>query len=358
MDGDTGALSRPLQTRRSEGVKKPHYLTQPGLNARRRISGHIGRGRVSEKQERVLEPDNVDAAVRDLLGFAAADVPRFPTGYSLDDTCGCIGPGEMGLIWARSGSGKSTLVLNIICNTPKVPTVVFNMEMTARRQIEWLCPMTFDLSVAARDMDDVLRDKLHPAFSEVTSALLAMSKRYQHLHFPEFTSSPTLTELAMKVDEIGERTGVRPDRVFIDHLTLLKDVRDYENVTKMAAAIHSWAMTENLAVIVVQQTGRGGFDGGRNDGHLPVTLSSGLYAGEHDADWIWGLFRPERDPYFKKQRWEFKKLEDYETMLQRLADVRGIAKLQLIKNRPYGEVKEMGVDLAYWPHSRRLVEQV
>jgi hypothetical protein len=124
----------------------------------------------------------------------------------------------------------------------------------------------------------------------------------------------------------------------------------------MSAALHQWAMTENIALICIQQTGRGGFDGGRNDGHLPVTLSSGIFAGEHDPDWIWGLYRPEKDPRFKKQRWDFKKEEDYEQMQLDLIKVQGQAFLQLIKNRPYGELKEMGIALYYDSHSRRLIQ--
>lgn len=306
-----------------------------------------------------LSSFSADAAVADLFGFAAADVPRFDTGFSLDDTCGRIGPSEFALMWARSGSGKSTWLLNVISNSPKVPTVVFNMEMSPRRQMEWLCAMSFDLEVPAREMDDVLRaGTADPRYGELVSALKAMQTRYPDLSLVSSQSAPSLVDLAMEVDAIEDKTGVRPVRVFIDHLTLLKDARNYENVTTMAAALHSWAMNEGLAVIAIQQTGRGSSDGAsRNDGHLPVTLSSGIYAGEHDADWIWGLFRPERDPYFKKQRWDFKKEDDYLEMLHRYQQVKGIAKLQLIKNRPYGEVREQGIDLEYSAHNRRLIEQ-
>lgn len=301
---------------------------------------------------------DADGAVADLLGFAAADVPRFSTGFSLDDTCGCIGPGEFALMWARSGSGKSTWLLNVISNSPKVPTVVFNMEMSPRRQMEWLTAMTFDLAVPAREMDDVLRaGTADDRYGELLHALKAMKASYPDLNFVSPAKAPTLKDFAMTVDELEDRTGVRPQRVFIDHLTLMKDARNYENVTTLAAAMHSWAMNENLAVIAIQQTGRGGQqDGSRNDGHVPVTLSSGIYAGEHDADWIYGLYRPERDPYFKKPLHAFKSEVEYETMLRRYEEVRGIAKLQLIKNRPYGETRENGIDLTYWSHSRRLVE--
>lgn len=303
--------------------------------------------------------DTFDAsqAVEDLIGFAANDSQRFPIGYSLDDTCGMVGPGELALLWARSGSGKSTFTLNVIANSPKVPTAVFNMEMTPRRQMEWLVPMTFDLQAPARELDDVLREGEHnPSYAELVSALRAMPKRYPNLTFIGPEKAPSVTDLAMKVDEIEDRSGVRPERVFIDHLTLMKGARDYEGVTTMAAQLHRWAMQEGLAVFALQQTGRGGGDGMRNDGHVPITLSSGIYAGEHDADWIFGLHRPEKDPRFKKERWEFKTQAEYDKIQAQYESCRGVAKLQLVKNRPYGEVRDFGIDLHYVSHSRRLVE--
>lgn len=300
---------------------------------------------------------SVSEAGADLFAFAAADTPRLPLGYSLDDTCGKMGLGELALLWARSGAGKSTLVLNIIANTPAVPTVVFNMEMTARRQWEWLLAMSFDLDTPAKDVEDVLRaGKEHPKYGEILEAADSMPQVYPHLHFVSPSKAPIVDELKVTVWDYEARTGTRPLRVFVDHLTLMKGARDYEGVGAMASELHKWSMKEAIDVICLQQTGRGGNDGGRNDGHIPVTLSSGVYAGEHDADWIYGLYRPEKDPRFKKQRWDFKKADDYEKMLNDLQDCKGKVYLQLVKNRPYGELRDVGIALHYNPHSRRLVE--
>jgi replicative DNA helicase len=312
----------------------------------------------AERQAEPLRGFTVGEAGDDLFAFAASDKPRLPLGYSLDDTCGRIGLGEMGLLWARSGAGKTTFVMNVIANTPDSPTVVFNLENTARRQYEWLLAMTFPLSTQAKDIEDVLRaGEEHPQFNEIREAADSMKYVYPDLHFISPAKAPTVNELQVTVWDIEAQTGVRPVRVFIDHLTLLKGARDYEGVTTMAAELHQWAMDEDLAVVCLQQTGRGGFDGGRNDGHIPVTLSSGLYAGEHDADWIWGMYRPDRDPRFKKQRWDFKKEEDYLQMLRDRDAVQCQVYLQLIKNRPYGELKDMGIVLHYDNHSRRLLDE-
>lgn len=322
-------------------------------------------GRTTLRKDRVatgstaLSAVTADAAVEDLFRFTESDVARFPTGYSLDDTCGCIGPGELGLLWARSGSGKSTWLLNILASSPKVPTVIFNMEMTARRQIEWLMAMTFDLSTPARRIDEVLArgDTTDDAYTEVVSSLRAMKTRYPTLNFVNPSKSPSVPDFAKLVDQVEDDTGVRPQRVFIDHLTLMANARDYEGVTRTAGALHSWAMSDELAVIAIQQTGRsGGADGGRNDGHLPVTLSSGVYGGEHDADWIWGMYRPERDPKFHKLTGYQLDGPKREALAIEQASVRGITKFQLIKNRPYGETREEGITLRYNPHNRLLIE--
>lgn len=313
---------------------------------------------VTSPKAQALSAVDADSAVDELIKFTESDVTRFDTGYSLDDTCGRIGPGELGLLWARSGSGKSTWLLNVLQASPKVPTVVFNMEMTARRQIEWLCAMTFDLATPARHIEEVLQwgpdDDRYP---EIVSSLRAMKTRYPALNFVNPSKSPSVSDFAMLVDKVQDDTGVRPQRVFIDHLTLMANARDYEGVTRTAGALHSWAMNDELAVIAIQQTGRGGgADGGRNDGHLPVTLSSGVYGGEHDADWIWGMYRPERDPKFHKLQGFGLEAAKREALAIEQASVRGITRFQLIKNRPYGEIRDEGIILRYNSHNRRLIE--
>lgn len=310
----------------------------------------------AEKQAKALKSVSVGEAGADLFAFAASDTPRLPIGYSLDDTCGKMGLGELGLLWARASAGKSTLVLNIIANTPTIPTAVFNMETTARRQWEWLVAMSFPLDTPAKDIEDVLRAGVdHPNYAEILHYADCMKKEYPDLHFISPGKAPTVAELKVTVYDLNTQ-GARIQRVFIDHLTLMKGARDYDGVMAMASDLHKWAMKDSLAIICLQQTGRGGYDGMRNDGHIPVTLSSGLYAGEHDADWIWGMFRPEKDPRFKKQKYDFKKTEDYDKMMADRDAVQGQVFLQLIKNRPYGELRDLGIILHYDSHSRRLFQ--
>lgn len=300
---------------------------------------------------------DMSASVEDLLEFAESGHERFPTGYSLDNDCGLIGPGELGLIWARSGSGKSTLVLNMINRSADVPSVFFNMEMPPRRLTEWLCSMANQLETPSRNFDDVLRwgPDQDGRYEEIVTALRGMQEQFPHLRFVR-PDQPSMDDFARTVDEIGDETGVRPKRVFIDHLTLMADTFDYRTVNERCSQLHSWAMAEGLAVIAIQQTGRGASMEGKNDGHIPVTLSSGIFGGEADADFIWGMYRPERDPKFKKPREQFRSDRVWETTQEQYKRVRGITRLQLIKNRPFGEVNDEGVLLRYDTWSRRLIE--
>ena len=306
-----------------------------------------------------LIPVNAGEAGDDLLDFVTRPDTRFGIGWSLDDSVGMVGTGELALLWARSGCGKSTWTLNVIRNTPEIPTIVFSMEMTPRRQLEWLTAMTFPLQTPGRDIEGVLREGPEDdRWQEVIDSVRQTRQVYSYLHFVN-PSRPTVADFNVVVSDVEAMTGIRPQRVFIDHMTLMQGANDYNGVLKTAADLHSWAMAEDLAVYCLQQTGRGGSDGDkgvRNDGHIPVTLSSGLYAGEHDADWVFGMYRPDRHPKYKKRKEEFSRLTDFWSMNDEAKAVRGLVVFQVLKNRPYGETLEAGIELLYHPHSRTYTE--
>ena len=302
-----------------------------------------------------MTPLDTSAAVAQLLDYSHEDHARFRTGWSLDDTCGTVGTGEMALMWARSSAGKSTWYLNVIRNSPDVPTLVVNMEMTPRRQVDWLVPMTFDLETPGRYLEEVLRQPDHPNYDEARFSCEQLAEVYQCLHFVQ-PSRPRVDDLRVLLDDIEDSTGTRPKRVFVDHLTLMDGTEDYRGVVTTTADLHSWALADDIALYVLQQVGRGGGDQGRNDGHLPITFSSGVYGGEADADWIYGLYRPDRDPRFKRNEHSFSDRLEWFAMRDQYDKVRGQTILQVIKNRPFSEVCEDGITLTYDAHSRRLSE--
>lgn len=305
----------------------------------------------------LLSPVDTAAAIESLHSYTQRELSRFGTGWSIDTTCGEIGTGEMALLRARTSAGKSTCVLNMVANTPEVPTLVVSMEMTPRRQIEWLTAMTYDLSVAARDIEDVLRaGSDDDRFPEVQQALKRLPELYPNLHFVT-TSRPTVSDLQFVVEDIESATGVRPIRLFVDHLGLLGGAEDgYSGYLRATSGLHHLAMREELAVVVLQQVGRSDGQGGRQTGHKPLALEDGKYGGEEDADWVYGLYRPDKDPKFKKSRYQFEDQEDYWQMRSEYEKVRGIAVFQVLKNRPLDTTLDEGVELQYDPHTKRYRE--
>lgn len=276
----------------------------------------------------------------------------FPLGYSLDRQCGLMMAGELALMWARSGTGKSTWMLNVIARGNHIPTVVFNMEMLPLRQWEWLLCMANDLPVAARHVEEVASsgDDGSADYAAVMAARHATAAAFPFLHFVQPRKRPDVKYMVETVDRIWDATGVQPKRIFIDHLTLMRNCNgSKEAVEGVTSELHTWAQRDGIAVTAIQQTGRaGGSDGTRNDGHIPVTLSSGVYGGEADADYVYGLYQPSKDPKYASP--EARASTDFQR-------VKGVTRFQLIKNRPYGELCDVGLELHYQAHSRRLAER-
>jgi hypothetical protein len=227
--------------------------------------------------------------------------------------------------------------------------------MTARRQIEWLLSMTYDLQAPARSIEEVLRDPSDPRYQEVAACLTALGDAYPNVCFvtPE---QPTVSDLECVLEDIEAQTGIKPVRMFIDHVGLMKGASDYQGMVVTTSQLHSMAMRQGVAVNALQQTARGAGDQGRNDGHLPLTMASGMYGGEADADWVFGMYRPERAPKFKRSRYQFDDPNDWYQMLDDRKLVEGITVLQVLKDRPFADLNEDGIQLRYEPHNRRLEE--
>lgn len=259
-------------------------------------------------------------------------------------------------MWARSGSGKSTWTLNVVRNTPSIPTVIFNMEMRPEQQVEWLTSMTFDLPVSSKEMEHVIRvGPDHPEFEVVATRVTDLANEYPNLAFYQ-PVRPTVTELEEMVRAAADEFGQEVQRVFVDHLELLDGAEDYQGLKGVAQDLHAWAMHSHVALYVLQQTTRAGGEFGKNDGHIPITLSSGAYSGEADADFIFGLYRPDRNPEFRKTAADFKQQQAYQAMLDRKRRAENKAVLQLVKNRPYGDLCQDGIELQYTSYNRRFRE--
>lgn len=290
---------------------------------------------------------NARDALRELVERARDEAPGVPTGYSVDERYGMPRPGHLALVVARSSVGKSTFYLNVIARSNAVPTVVFNLEMDAGQQWHWLACISQNMPCSVHDLPAVIRDPGDLRHEDVMNALDVTPDYFPYLHFVKMTKPPSVNDLVLEVDAIQEETGVEVQRVIIDHVSLLQGARDYTGMSLTTAALHGWAQGSRLLVTALQQGGRAGDATGRNNGHLPVTLGSGLYAGESDADIIYGLYRPEKDPKFAKP--ENNGSPEHEK-------VRGVTRFSVVKNR-FGPTDEVGIPLHFDGYSHRLQER-
>lgn len=298
-----------------------------------------------------------EAAFTRLSEVIRSEGRRFGTGYQdIDSKCGQMGPGELALIWARAGAGKSTLACNILARTPQIPTLVVSIEMPVHRLAAWLLTMSYDLSFPANRLDDAIRGGHGtPERDEYERAAAAAAARYERFELWH-PKTPQVPDIIVRADLMAERTGRYPQRVVIDHLTRIDGAWDYVGILRTCAALQEWATDRGVLVVALQQTGRTGDGLNRNDGGIPVTLSSGLYGGEHEADWVFGLYRPERHPKYRKPRDEFRTHQEWAQVQAELSELKNISVLQVVKNRPYGTLCEDGVRLRFDPWTRRLEE--
>lgn len=306
-------------------------------------------------------PLTMGEAAQSLADFATRGVQRTPTGFpTIDNKCGAPSVGELSLVWARSSAGKSTFYLNVIAQTPEIPTLVVNMEMTDRRQAAWLLGMSTPLPVSEREIEEVLRDPEHPHHEEIAEELANLQERFPQLFFLS-PNRPSVGDIEFAVQQLDD-AGCRPMRVFIDHIGLMAvESESREGYQKITAGLHRLALERHLSIFALQQVKRSGGDGFANDGHVPITLGSGVYAGEADADFIYGLYRPDRNPLFAKSRESFEiagKPDEYWRLRDEYEKVRNTTRLQVIKNRPYSELEQEGIVLKFDPYSKRLYEPV
>jgi hypothetical protein len=100
---------------------------------------------------------SMEDATDALRKYVGDNTERYPTGYSVDDTCGRQGAGELALLLARASIGKSNYVLNVIANSPWVPTLFVSLEMPAYTLCQWLVCIANELDTPQDRVEDVLR---------------------------------------------------------------------------------------------------------------------------------------------------------------------------------------------------------
>lgn len=289
---------------------------------------------------------------------AAEKIEPVGTGYSLDGQYGGIGPGQLGLLLARTKVGKTTMLSNIVANTPQTPTVLFSLEMPLIDLDEWLVGISNrgHLNTPVGNMRHVMQDESHPEYEELNEAFDRKAETFPNLTMVPAINVPSVLEIQMTVDDIEAATGVRPVRVIIDHLSLVQGGRSYESMTELTALLHTWAVRENLLVMATQQTTKGGGIEGRNNGHIRPGLGDGLYAGEADADWIWGIWQPIKDPDCWKKQDDFKSMKAFETAMLKKERYKNKTLFTVVTCRRDSTLNDEEVELTFDHHSYELRE--
>lgn len=283
-----------------------------------------------------MKPSNFGATLAATKAFLLDDSAVVPTGYTELDTLirGGLRAKHVTQLLGRTAVGKTTLALNMLVNATLQghSTGIVTLEMSAEE-------------VALRALS-ILNgwslDKTEEVVKSPDPALLAES-------LTKFHSLSIADQPRPSWDQIGEWVESlenRPRLVLLDHLKLMARYGyprgEVERVQQLAEDAKKFAKDADVALLVLHQVGRQSEQGGqRNHGDEALTMESGFYGGEQDADVIFGMYREDRNPELDA--------------VEREA-VRGQVTLQLIKNR-YGPDKPDGWKLKWQHPTFRIVEE-
>lgn len=261
----------------------------------------------------------------DLVRWATSDIARVPTGFQwIDDpTGGGPAPGEMVLFIARTGVGKTWWALNVLAANPDTPAIFFSLEMHSRYLLKRLAGVY--TNTPTKHIEGALREQGY------SQALEKTVEDFPHLQFADIPGIG-IPDMIAACETYKEERGVAPKLIVVDYMELVQvfGMSDTENVKKLATSLKDFAREVDAVVIVLHQVSRGdrvkrkGGDASySNEGHRPLTASDAMYGGEQAADFMFGMFKPSKDP--EMPRWE---------RIQRRRDLR----LQFLKTRGDEEI--------------------
>lgn len=264
------------------------------------------------------------------------DSPRVPTGFDTLDNLlhGGTRLGHLTFLVGRTEVGKTAVATQLAVNAARAghPVGFASLEMVSS---ELVCRLlSADMGLSVREVERRLR-------SATPEQLARAQQRLTNITITDATK-PTWDELSGWL--AGHET--RPHLVFIDHLKLMGRYGyprgEAERVARISEDAKAWAKEERVSCFMLHQVGRNveGEDKKKNHGHLPLTMEDMMYGGEQDADTVFGVYRPARDPELSPH--ERRALES-------------VAVLQLLKNR-HGPSLYEGVTLNWSPGTMRMVE--
>lgn len=284
-------------------------------------------------------------SLADTRAYLSDSVNHIATGFPTLDAHlprGGMRPGHMALVIARPAVGKSALGGQLLVNaaTAGIPGLYISAEMVTAEVVTRMLSAHLGWPLAQVEQA-ILGTDMQPAMLKASEALRLVTI----LDRPE----PGWDDIA----RVLNATTPRPRLVVLDHLQLLgvdKFVKGAERVATTSKKAKVFAKNHDVAVVLLHQVARGSVsnDGQqasstvmtKNHGDQPLSQEDGFQAGEMDADYVLGLYRPELRP---GQPSEF-----YEEWAGKMV-------IQLLKNR-HGQPLPKGLVATWELPSMRITE--
>ena len=269
--------------------------------------------------------------------YAQEEFARVPTGYKcLDDNVlrgGGLAPGDVMMVVARSEVGKSFYLQNLLRHIASngTPVLDISLEMTVAQKFQRMACIHWDLDPT------LFEEEVKRGGPAAYDYLDQYEKDFPKLvvYKPRKRDGATWEAFDRAMDRYVKAYGEKPRVVAIDFLGLVAgdrfDGKSGDSIPKNAQRAESWADAHEVSLLLLHQTGRAneGNPMKRNHGHIPLTMEDLMYGGEQNADYIIGLYRPDREPPPDKPR----NSDEYREWEQRVHAERNNVYVQVLKNR-------------------------
>lgn len=200
------------------------------------------------------------------------------------------------LFLARTGVGKTWWALNVVANNPDTPAVFFQLEMHSRYLLKRLAGV-YTGTPTKNIEHSLVTDGWSPAIEKTV-------QDFPKLQFMDQTGIG-IPDMLVAVDDYRDTTGEAPKLIVVDFVTLVRayGLVEGDSTVKLVQGLKDFARESDAVVVALHQVHRGtavkrrGSDQSYVDeGHRPLTKSSGSYGGEWSPDYMVGAFRPSLDP--------------------------------------------------------------
>lgn len=233
---------------------------------------------LEEDQERIK---TFSTAVLDLIDFL--DKPKIYSLYEpVDNLIGGYFQGQVIILAGRSRTGKTTIALNMIDKflQQNVPVLFFSLEMSAARVTQRI----FQMKTGASDLE--LRRSVALGLFEKEFLDKIGDEYFKNLIIYDKGALPA-QELDIVFAEACEHLGKQVKVVFIDYFELVKiySKDTLEQSSKVSKIISDFAKRNKVITFILHQCNRAG------EGK-EIQINHIRYAGEEDADLIYGFWRP------------------------------------------------------------------